>query len=112
MAFDVQPITTDTVAGLLAWCGVDSPTPQQSEVAALCVKAAHDTIQHYRGLAPTDALEPEYASLCLEMAIYVWDKRGIDGALTASENGVSRGYEAGSFPPSMLARIALPVDAG
>ncbi len=60
----------------------------------------------------TPAFEDSYRSLAIEMGVYLYTKRGVDGVLSMSENGVSRSYEKGSFPPSMLSRIALPVKAG
>lgn len=94
---------------ILAWCGVDSPTPAQVSVAEMAAQAAIDTINHYR---KTDELEAGYVSLAREMGVYLWQKRGADGAVSFGENGVQRSFEKGSFPPSMLARITLPADAG
>jgi hypothetical protein len=56
--------------------------------------------------------EEKYTSLAIEMGVYLWQKRGVDGAVSFGENGVQRSFEKGSFPPSMLARIPLPADAG
>lgn len=60
----------------------------------------------------TPTFETKYTSLAIEMGVYLYQKRGVDGAMSFSENGVQRSYEKGSFPPSMLARIALPVKTG
>jgi hypothetical protein len=56
--------------------------------------------------------EEKYRSLAVEMGVYAYNKRGVDGALAFSENGVSQSYEAGSFPKSMLARITPKATTG
>jgi hypothetical protein len=109
MAFDVQPITSDIADGILAWCGVTSPTPAEASVAQMAADAAVDTINFYRQV---DDFEPEYTSLAIEMGVYLWQKRGVDGTVSFGENGVQRSFEAGSFPRSMLSRIKLPVVTG
>jgi hypothetical protein len=100
---------TNIADAILAWCGVIDPTPAQVSVAELAAQAAIDTINGYRKV---DALESAYRSLAIEMGVYLWQKRGVDGAVSFGENGVQRSFEKGSFPPSMLTRITLPVEAG
>lgn len=94
------------------WCGVDSPTPTQVSQAELAAKSAEDTIRHFRGLAATDAFESAYLSLALEMGVYAYEKRGVDGTVSFSENGVQRSYEDGSFPQSMTSRITPKAKTG
>ncbi|MBW2595141.1 MAG: hypothetical protein JRC93_04065 [Deltaproteobacteria bacterium] len=60
----------------------------------------------------TPGFETKYTSLAIEMGTYLYTKRGVDGTIAFSEGGVARSFEKGSFPPSMLARIALPVKSG
>lgn len=57
-------------------------------------------------------MEAKYEPLAVEMGSYLYQKRGVDGVTALSENGVSYAYETGSFPPSMLSRITLPVTVG
>ena len=112
MPYDVENITSDIAEAMLAWCGVTSPTPADLAVAEVAASAAQDAIKHYRGLGADDDFEPEYKSLAIEMAVYLYSKRGADGVIAFSENGIQRSYEKGTFPPSMLARIKLPLTAG
>lgn len=56
--------------------------------------------------------EEKYRSLAVEIAVYLYQKRGADGATAFGENGVQRSFEKGSIPPSMLSRIGLPVRTG
>lgn len=55
---------------------------------------------------PFDSTQTEvperYHDLQCEIAVYLLDKRGALGQTSHSENGISRNYEAGSVPDSML----------
>ena len=112
MAFDIQPIVDEVAEGILLWCGVDSPTPVQLLVAELASDAAKQCIRHYRRQEFDDALEADYVPLAIEMGVYLYQKRGVDGATSFSENGVSRSFSAGSIPKDYTSRISLPVVAG
>lgn len=46
-----------------------------------------------------------YAILQCEIATYLLNKRGAEGQLSHSENGISRSYESGNIPRSMLKGI-------
>lgn len=56
--------------------------------------------------------EARFTSLAVEMAVYLYQKRGADGVTSYGENGVQRSFEKGSFPPSMLSRITPVATAG
>lgn len=47
----------------------------------------------------------QYQSLQVEIAAYLLDKRGANGETGHSENGISRSYENGDVPYTMLADI-------
>lgn len=46
-----------------------------------------------------------YACTQLEIAAYLLNKRGAEGQTAHSENGISRSYEDGDVPPSLLREI-------
>ena len=48
------------------------------------------------------SVPPKYFNLQLEIAAYLINKRGAEGQLAHSENGISRTYESASVPESML----------
>ena len=50
-------------------------------------------------------LPPRYASRMVEIAAYLYNKRGAEGEISHNENGISRTYENGSIPDSMLSDI-------
>lgn len=106
---DITSPSSGIAASVLVWCGVTSPTPAEVEVAELAATYATDTISRYRGVTP---FETEYTSLAIEMAVYLYSKRGADGATSYGENGVQRSFEKGSIPPSMLSHIPLGVTTG
>ena len=46
-----------------------------------------------------------YHTTQVEIAAYMLNKRGAEGETVHSENGVSRSYEDGDIPPTLLRRI-------
>lgn len=55
---------------------------------------------------PTMTEVPEqYSLLQVEIAVYLLNKRGAEGEAAHSENGISRTYEDGDVPPSMMRQI-------
>lgn len=58
---------------------------------------------------PTMTEVPEqYSLLQVEIAVYLLNKRGAEGEAAHSENGISRTYENGDVPNSMMRQI-VPV---
>lgn len=95
---------------------------QESEKNALVKAMANETdestVSAYLGIAaskicrmaypfdPTAAEVPEqYSLLQVEIAVYLLNKRGAEGEAAHSENGISRTYENGDVPLSMLRQI-------
>ena len=50
-------------------------------------------------------LPTRYESRQVEIAAYLYNKRGVEGETSHNENGISRSYENGSIPDSMLSDI-------
>lgn len=55
-----------------------------------------------------DTVPAKYDMVHVEIAAYMLNKRGAEGETAHSENGVSRSYEDGDIPPTLLRRI-LPM---
>ena len=55
-----------------------------------------------------DTFPAKYDTVHVEIAAYMLNKRGAEGETAHSENGVSRSYEDGDIPPTLLRRI-LPM---
>lgn len=55
---------------------------------------------------PTVVEAPDqYAHVQVEIAVYLLNKRGAEGQTSHSENGISRSYEDGDVPPTLLREI-------
>ena len=56
-----------------------------------------------------DAGEPvlpgRYLNLQVRVAVYLYNKIGAEGQISHSENGISRGYEPGDIPESLLKEV-------
>lgn len=52
-----------------------------------------------------EEVPPKYDAVHIEIAAYMLNKRGAEGEVHHSENGVSRTYEDGDIPPTLLRRI-------
>lgn len=50
-------------------------------------------------------LPQKYCLKCIQIAEYLYNKRGAEGQTAHNENGISRSYESASVPESMLADI-------
>lgn len=77
-----------------------------------------DTVSAYLSLArdkicrraypfdPSVTEVPEkYQFLQIEIAVYLLNKRGGEGETSHSENGISRTYESGDVPASMMRQV-------
>ena len=52
-----------------------------------------------------EAIPTPYHTVHVEIAAFMLNKRGAEGEVAHSENGVSRSYEDGDIPPTLLRRI-------
>jgi hypothetical protein len=80
---------------------LDNPTVDDS-VLEFCLESAKDIICDLRNA--TD-VEPKYLNAQLSIAIEIFNKRGVEGQTSHSENGLSRTYEVGDISPSVIAKI-------
>lgn len=87
-------------------------------VKAMTEETNDSTVSAYLGIAgnkicrkaypfdPSIMEVPEqYSYLQVEIATYLLNKRGGEGELSHSENGISRSYENGDVPESMMRQI-------
>lgn len=51
------------------------------------------------------AVPNQYALIQVQIAVYLLNKRGAEGQTSHSENGISRAYEDGDVPPTLLRDI-------
>ena len=84
-----------------------------SIISAVLSKAADDLYplaDPYKTGEKEDVIE-ENESVLIDMTAYLLNKRGWDYEKSHGENGVSRVYETGGYPPSILNRITPKVGA-
>lgn len=53
----------------------------------------------------TETMPEKYGQTQVEIAAYMLNKRGAEGEIVHLENGISRHYEDGDIPPTLLRRI-------
>jgi DNA packaging protein, QLRG family len=51
------------------------------------------------------ALPSMYDSLCVRLAVYMYNKQGAEGEISHTENGVSIKWENGDLPESLMSEI-------
>lgn len=68
----------------------------------LLAEDAEQVVCHYRN---TDVIEPKYIPVAARIANYWLEKTGYRGASSISESGISRSYETGDVPDSLLRQI-------
>ena len=69
---------------------------------------AGDAICHYcdpYGTLDHEDIIAKYGSAQSKLAAYFLNKRGADGQTSHSENGISRSFESGDIPPSIMREI-------
>lgn len=55
------------------------------------------------------SIPSRYVSKQVEIAVWLYNKRGAEGQVAHSENGISRAYESADIPDSLLAGITPKV---
>lgn len=88
-------------AGMVGAKGED-----ETKVAAYLTLAKQKILNRlYPFRDDVDVVPPKYHALQCEIAAYLYNKQGAEGQLTHSENGVSRSYENGDVPESLMRQI-------
>ena len=67
-------------------------------------EAIYNHVDPY-GMSDSETVIEKYGGVQARAAAYWLNKRGWDGQTGHSENGVSRSYEAGDLPPSILREL-------
>lgn len=94
-----------TISQAQAWLGITEPTDEQMATLTWAANRAENAIRRIRQQNTTDEIEARYIDNAVEITIYLYEKRGVDGVTSMSENGISRSWEVGSIPTSFLRQI-------
>lgn len=106
----------DVVDGVTKYYGESAQDSPSTTVIGLNANSAVDAINDIRRYvaqddAPDDVLEDKYLSRAIRICVYLCNKEGIDGTTGFSENGISRSYETGDIPGSLL-KTVTPICKG
>lgn len=85
---------------------------EDDDIISAFLSMAGDAIWHYVDPFKTTTKEDvltEYGAVQAKAAAYFLNKRGADGEAAHSENGISRTYESGDLPQSLLREITPKV---
>lgn len=71
------------------------------------ISSAFEAINSRRHFNPTPSIliEDKYKNLAYQLCIASMVKEGAEGEYSHSENGITRRYDSGDYPESMLKRI-------
>lgn len=78
------------------------------DIISAFLTLAGDAICNYAdpyGVADKEKLLDRYGGVQVKAAVYYLNKRGAEGQTSHGENGISRGYESGDLPNSLLKEI-------
>ena len=72
------------------------------------IELAGEIILHYVdpfGISNSEDILNRYGSVQVREAAYLLNKRGAEGEMTHTENGITRTYEDGDIPKSLLREL-------
>lgn len=84
---------------------IDSSDTDEVLSAYLTLAGGKILAKAYPYNAEITEVPPQYHYLQVEIAAYMLNKRGAEGQLSHTENGITRQYESGDVPASMLRAI-------
>lgn len=88
-------------------CGlVDAEATEEDKVRSYLAIAKRKILNRMYPFKPDASEIPaKYEMLQCEIAAYLYNKQGAEGQLSHSENGISRSYENGDVPESLMRQI-------
>lgn len=78
------------------------PDENNDQLLQELLNRAEDAIKQKRRTPQELPMESQFASLQIEIAVFLYNKLGAEGEKTHTENGVARTYENAYIPASML----------
>lgn len=76
--------------------------PESDDVIQFYLDVAENIICDLRN---SNVVEIQYLNVQIQIATELYNKRGAEGQLAHSENGISRSYEKSDVSPSLLSQI-------
>lgn len=100
-------MTTDEKIGMLKAMQGNNTSPYTSDILVAYIKLAESVVLQrlYPFNADIEEVPSKYENNVIEIANYMLNKQGAEGETSHNENGISRNYESGGIPYSMLKDI-------
>lgn len=96
------------MSGMLRRLQILLPNESETEILDEYLAQATDAVLarlYPYGYEDGTVVPKRYESLCVKIAVYLYNKQGAEGQLLHMENGIHRHYENGDIPESMLHEI-------
>lgn len=102
-------VYTERLAMAKLLLGLTTTTDDNLLLAYLSIAGTKILERAYPFGTSSEDVPVRYQNLQVEIVVYLYNKRGAEGQTSHNESGVSRGYENGDIPNSMLWSIAPAV---
>lgn len=101
---------SNLVDSIVALCEIPAGEVVESDIISYYLEPAADIVwnrlhPYSNDATPYDNFPNKYSKKVVEVAVYIYNKRGAEGETAHNENGVNRTYESASVPESMLRDI-------
>lgn len=94
---------------LLAELGISADDTEKVSLAENALWQAGELIKEKRR---SNSVEPRFEFIQFQIAVRLWNIRGIEGEIEHSENGISRSYRSDGVIADLMQRVLAPVIVG
>ena len=94
---------------LLIELGIDTQDAEKVSLVDNCIWQAGELIKNKRRL---NYIEPKYESIQFQIALRLWNIRGVEGETYHMENGITRQYATDGVIIDLMRRVTPRVIAG
>ncbi len=98
-------MTTDEMRSMLTAMTEETDSDTLSAYIKLAEQAVLTRLYPFDTTDDDRVVPARYEGVQLEIAAYLLNKRGAEGEKSHTENGITRSYENGDIPDSLLRRI-------
>lgn len=95
----------EKVANLKSMLGADAPSDEELITLLLITKGAILNRRYPLGEWLEEEVPTKYEHIQLMACVHLFNKKGAEGQTSHSENGITRNYETGDIPSSLLNQI-------
>ena len=95
----------EKIVQLKSMLGADAPRDEELTTLLLITKGAILNRRYPLGQWLEDEVPTKYEHIQLMACVHLFNKQGAEGQTSHSENGITRQYEVGDIPNSLLNQI-------